>query len=148
MIRSDAELAEFREELRTHELRLVEYRGELARRELAEADIERALVPVHAHIQKLQREISAYVRLKGGELPSFVGAEQLGEALVAARLAIGLSQRELAARLGVNESLVSRDEKAAYAGVTAERCAKVLRALGLTVRCTLVRPAAREIALG
>src|SRR5687768_11613384 len=107
MIRSDAELEEFREKMRAQERRLVEYRAELEARGLPDADIQQALAPVRAFAAKLQNDVSAYERLARGELPAFVGIEQLGDALVAARLVVGVSQRELAARLGVNESIIS-----------------------------------------
>lgn len=55
----------------------------------------------------------------------------LGRALVAIRIALGLTQRELADRLGVNESQVSRDERNEYRGVTVERACRILDALGV-----------------
>ena len=57
-----------------------------------------------------------------------------GQLLVALRVAQGISQRELAERLGVHESQVSRDERNEYHGVTLERAQRVLDALGAEVR--------------
>jgi transcriptional regulator with XRE-family HTH domain len=50
--------------------------------------------------------------------------------LIAVRIAQGVTQRELAKRLGVHESQVSRDERNEYFGITLERAARVLDALG------------------
>jgi transcriptional regulator with XRE-family HTH domain len=40
-----------------------------------------------------------------------------------------LTQRQLAERLGVHESQVSRDERNEYHGITLERAARILEAL-------------------
>ena len=58
-----------------------------------------------------------------------------GRALVSLRIAVGLPQRELALRLGVHESLVSRDERNEYQGLTISRASQILQALGVKVSC-------------
>jgi transcriptional regulator with XRE-family HTH domain len=45
-----------------------------------------------------------------------------------------VSQRELAERLGIHESQVSRDERNEYHGVTVERANRILEALGVKLR--------------
>ena len=62
----------------------------------------------------------------------------LGQLLVSLRIARGLTQRELAERLGVHESLVSRDERNEYHGITLDRAARILDALGYELRSTVV----------
>jgi ribosome-binding protein aMBF1 (putative translation factor) len=57
--------------------------------------------------------------------------------LVAARIAQGISQRELAERLSVHESQISRDERNEYHGVTVERAQKVLEALKIEIRTSV-----------
>lgn len=47
------------------------------------------------------------------------------------RIARGLTQRELAERLGVNESMVSRDERNEYHGITVDRAMRILDAMGV-----------------
>jgi transcriptional regulator with XRE-family HTH domain len=47
------------------------------------------------------------------------------------RIARGWTQRQLAHALGVNEAQVSRDERDDYHGVTQERFARILQALGV-----------------
>ena len=54
---------------------------------------------------------------------------QMGRLLIGLRIANGLSQRELADRLCVAESQVSRDERNEYHGVTMERAQRVLLTL-------------------
>jgi len=49
-----------------------------------------------------------------------------------------VTQRELAERLGVHESQVSRDERNEYHGITLERAARVVDALGVEIRTTVL----------
>jgi transcriptional regulator with XRE-family HTH domain len=68
---------------------------------------------------------------------------QIGRLLIATRIAQGLTQRELAERLGVSESLVSRDERNEYHGITVERAQRILDALHETVTTRVEEPASR-----
>ena len=49
--------------------------------------------------------------------------------LIGLRIARGMTQRELARRMDVDETAVSRDERNEYHGITVERARKVLDAL-------------------
>lgn len=53
----------------------------------------------------------------------------LGRSLVALRIARNISQAELARRLKVSESQVSRDERNDYQGITVERAQRIIEAL-------------------
>jgi transcriptional regulator with XRE-family HTH domain len=53
--------------------------------------------------------------------------------LIGVRIALGLSQRELAEKLGVHESQVSRDERNEYYGIAVERVSRILEALGVVI---------------
>lgn len=137
VIRSDTELEEIRTKLDEQEARVVAYRLELEKDGLPSADIERALEPVRAFATQLRETIDEYERVREGGLPSISSLEDLGPALVAARIAAGVTQRELAVRLGVHESQVSRDERNDYSGVSLERAAKLLNVIGVSFRGTL-----------
>ncbi len=52
--------------------------------------------------------------------------------------ALGLTQRQLAEKLGVNESQVSRDERNEYPGVTLDRAARILKLWGVELRTTVI----------
>jgi transcriptional regulator with XRE-family HTH domain len=62
----------------------------------------------------------------------------------ALRLAHGLTQRELAERLGVSESLVSPDERNEYHGLTVERAQRIRDAFNETVTAQIEEPALRS----
>jgi len=58
--------------------------------------------------------------------------------LVSLRIAQGMSQRELAAKLDVHESQFSRDERNEYHGMTVDWAIKVLDTLGVKLQTTVV----------
>ena len=69
----------------------------------------------------------------------------LGHLLIAVRIAQGVSQRELARRLDVHESQVSRDERNEYFGITLERAIKILDALNVRLRTKVEVEPEREM---
>lgn len=80
------------------------------------------------HLQ-LVGEVESYERLKRGQFGDFENLHGLGQVLIGLRIARGMTQRQLAERLEVSESLVSRDERNEYHGVTVDRAMRVLDAL-------------------
>jgi DNA-binding transcriptional regulator YiaG len=83
----------------------------------------------------LRAELAEYESLKSErkkvlELESF---EELPRALVRARIASGLSQRELAEKLGIKEQQVQRYEATDYQSASLARVADVVNTLGLKV---------------
>ena len=71
------------------------------------------------------------------EVPSF---EALPLALIKARIALGLSQKELAERLGLKEQQIQRYEATEYATASLKRVKAVINALGIEVREEIVLP--------
>ena len=96
--------------------------------------VKRALDPWRSFLLQLEEELEAYEKLKRGEVGELVNLHELGRSLVALRIAAGITQRELAKRLGVDESQISRWERNEYHGITIERASAVLDALGARVR--------------
>jgi ribosome-binding protein aMBF1 (putative translation factor) len=89
------------------------------------------------HLQ-LKEEVESYERLKRGEFDELENLCGLGYLLIALRIAQGVSQRELARRLEVHESQVSRDERNEYFGITLERTIKILDALNVRLHTKVV----------
>jgi len=67
---------------------------------------------------------------------------ELPEALIHARKAAGLTQRELAGRLGLKEQQIQRYEATRYAGANLTRIQAVVEALGVQIHERLVMPTA------
>ncbi len=92
---------------------------------------------------QLAEEVDWYERVRRRDLPIISRLTQIGELLIALRIANGLTQQELAERLGVSESIVSRDERNEYHGVTVERAQRILDALNETVIARVEEPVSR-----
>lgn len=129
MIRSEGEHQEAIRRLAEEASRLEEHEAHLREAGLAGRELERAMAPLRSFHAQLAEEIESYERLRRGDFGELRNFEGLGRALVGLRIARGLCQRELAERLGVHESQVSRDERNEYHGVTVERARRILEAL-------------------
>jgi ribosome-binding protein aMBF1 (putative translation factor) len=60
--------------------------------------------------------------------------EELPKTLIQARIAAGLSQEELAGKLGLKPQQIQRYEATNYQGASLERVNEILRALGVKLR--------------
>jgi DNA-directed RNA polymerase specialized sigma subunit len=138
MIRNESEYREAVNRLKDEADRIKEQKNRLHEMDLTKEEIKRALDPVRSFHEQLKEEVASYERLQRGEFDELHNFEGLGRLLVALRIAQGLTQRELAERLGVHESQVSRDERNEYHGVTVDRANRILDALGVDVRTEVV----------
>ena len=93
-------------------------------------------------IANLNDEIAEFEQIRDGVVRQFPveSVDELGKAVIKARVASGLNQRELADELGVSEQAVQKDEATQYERAGLARVAEILDALGHElVGC--VRPA-------
>jgi DNA-binding XRE family transcriptional regulator len=134
MIRNEKEYREAVERIRQEKHRLGKQEADLKAAGLGPDELKRALDPMRSFHEQLEEEVHSYERLKRGEFDEVPNLRGLGQLLVSLRIARGLTQRQLAERLGVHETQVSRDERNEYHGITLERAARVLEALGVEVR--------------
>ena len=90
---------------------------------------------VDSVLARADAEIGEYEALRAGGVRAIpvAGLGDLPGALVKARIAAGLTQRQLAERLEVAEQAVQRDEAGGYARATLDRLQRVAEALGLEV---------------
>ena len=96
--------------------------------------VTRLMEPVESFLPQLKEDVAEYECLKRGEIGELTDLRQLGRFLIKLRIARGLTQRQLAERLRVHESLVSRDERNEYHGITSERAARILEAMGAQIQ--------------
>lgn len=91
---------------------------------------------LRSQLEDLLAELQEYEDLKAGKrtVLEINSLEELPCALVQARIAAGLSQKELADRLGLKEQQAQRYEATDYAGASMSRLQEVCRALGLNMR--------------
>ncbi len=140
MIRNETEYKEAVARLAEERKRLSEHRARLKETGLTEEEIKRVIDPMESFHLQLKEEVDSYERLKRGEFEDIENLRGLGHLLISLRIAQGISQRELANRLDVHESQVSRDERNEYFGITLERAVKILEALNVRLKTTVVEP--------
>ena len=97
-------------------------------------------------IGEFRRELEEYDSLRNGslrvlELDSFA---DLPRGLIQARIAAGLTQRELAARLGLKEQQIQHYESTGYASASMRRVQDIINALGVQVSEEILLSAANS----
>lgn len=99
-----------------------------------------------SQIEELQRDLDEYDALRSGRVASLDvdSLTALSDALIRARIAAGLTQKELAARLGLKEQQIQRYESTRYGGVSLARAQAVVDALGVRIHERLTLPTAEK----
>ena len=147
MIRNEKEYQEASARLAEERNRLADHRTRLKEAGLNDEEIKRVVDPMESFHLQLQEEVDSYERLKRGEFEDLDNLRGLGHLLISVRIAQGISQRELAKRLNVHESQVSRDERNEYFGITLERAVKVLDVLDVRLHTKVEIAPPKEMAL-
>ena len=90
-------------------------------------------------IRQLEDELREYDQLKAGELtlPEVERLDQIAPFIAKIRIARGVSQTELARRLGVSKQVISRYEESDYQTVAIARLQEILDAVGIKAAVTL-----------
>jgi len=90
-------------------------------------------------IRQLEDELREYDQLKSGKvlLPRVQRLDQIAPFITRIRIAKGVSQTELARRLGVSKQVISRYEESAYQTVGIGRLQGILDAIGIKTRVSL-----------
>src|ERR1700730_8006220 len=90
-------------------------------------------------IRQLEDELREYDELKAGDLtlPNVERLDQIAPFIAKMRIAKGVSQTELARRLGVSKQVISRYEETEYQTVAIARLQEILDAIGIKALVTL-----------
>ena len=91
---------------------------------------------LRSQLADLRSEIKQYENLRSGKRTTLnvKSLDNLPQALIQGRIAAGLSQKELAARLGLKEQQIQRYEATDYASASLTRVCEVARSLGLKLK--------------
>lgn len=103
-----------------------------------------------SQLKDLEREIELYEAVKRGEHQDveITSLDDLPEVLILARIASGMTQADLAARLGIHEQQIQRYESTYYAGASLSRLIETAEALGLSIRGTARLPESETLPTG
>ncbi len=100
---------------------------------------------LQSQLEDLQDEITAFERLQSQNSNESLPIESvngLAMAIIQARIVSGLTQKQLAERLGLKEQQIQRYEATHYRAASLERLREVMDALNVTVEGHLVARAA------
>ena len=122
MIRNDTEYKKAIQRLNEENDRLQATKDRLIEQGLKEEGVKRVMDPLESFHLQLREETESYEKLKRGEFDELINLRGVGH-----------NQRELAEKLEVNESQVSRDERNEYHGITIDRANRILEALGVEI---------------
>ena len=100
-----------------------------------------------SQVEELREQVAAYEALRAGKVSvlQLDSLDSLPDALVRARIAVQLTQRQLAERLGLKEQQIQRYETTRYAGVGFDRLRKIATALGVTTRGQVTLPKTKRM---
>ena len=95
-----------------------------------------------SQLADLREQLVEYDALRTRKRPvlSLQSFDEFPRALIQARIATGMSQKELAQRLGLKEQQIQLYEATDYASASLARVNEIIRALGLKVREEIVLP--------
>ena len=98
---------------------------------LAQAELK----ALESEVEVLRSQVEEYEQLRSGAVTRFTasGLEELPSVLIRARIAKGLSQRELAKLVGLKEQQIQRYEADEYASASLCRLREIAEALRLNV---------------
>ena len=134
MITNERQYRITRNKVKSFERALAEFDANAAQR----AEVHPRLVQaereaMEAQLASLREELEEYERLKsvGVSAIAVTSIDELAEGLIKARIARGLSQRELAQRLELKAQQIQRYEAERYASASYQRLCEVAHALGV-----------------
>ncbi|MDQ2730267.1 MAG: helix-turn-helix domain-containing protein [Armatimonadota bacterium] len=133
MIRNESEYQAAEKRLKDGYKLASQQKAALAAQNLSPEEVERGMEPLLCFYSQIEEEITGYKNALQRKFTPVLRLNGLGQLLISLRIANNLTQRELADRLGVNESAISRDERNEYHGLTMERAQRILDALGESV---------------
>jgi transcriptional regulator with XRE-family HTH domain len=98
---------------------------------------------IESQLKDLDEDLHEYEALQNSDsMPIEINSfEDLPRALIQARIAAGLTQKQLAEKIAVKEQQIQRYEANDYAGAGLDRIQAVFKALGIKLRKQLYRPA-------
>ena len=97
---------------------------------------------LRSQLDDLRSELTEYNQLRNGDVADIAinSFDQLPQSLIKARISLGLSQKELADRLGLKEQQVQRYEATEYSTADLSRLSEVMKALGVAIESRVTIP--------
>lgn len=147
MIRTETEYSRALNRLLEDKDFIAAQRIELTSMGLNPEEVARAMQAAIVFHKQLEEEVQTYEQMRRGNLKSVENLTEIGRLLIGLRIAVGISQAELARRLSISESVVSRDERNEYHGISVEKAQRIIDKLKGNVTVTVQAEERSELAL-
>jgi transcriptional regulator with XRE-family HTH domain len=97
---------------------------------------------VASELEELQEDVQEYDSLRGENRPAIEvsSVDQIPRALIQGRIASGLTQKDLAGKLGLKEQQIQRYEATNYQGASLDRIKQIVVALGIRLTQQIFLP--------
>lgn len=103
-------------------------------------ELERLMQPLISFHSQLTEEVEAYEGMKRGNLGTLYEFNNIGRWLIGVRIALGMTQKEFAEKLGVTPAQVSRDETNEYHGITVDKAQRILETFNIRFKAEIDEP--------
>ena len=145
MIKTEREYLESKKKLEDEFKAIESQEVKMRKAGMTDKHICLALDPLASFAHQLQEEIIEYENIKRNQFEALENLKGMGRLLVALRISKGLKQKELAEKLGVKETQISRDERNEYHGASMEKVQTVLTALGVSLKSEVTSTNLRNV---
>jgi DNA-binding XRE family transcriptional regulator len=138
MIQTETEYQKAVKQIEENEKYFEAERTKMAKEGMPADHIQRFLDPSISMIQDLKDDVEWYENAKKGRFLPITDTATLGRALIALRISRHMTQEELARKLDVAQSQVSRDESNEYHGISMDRVENILAVFGAKLKSELI----------
>jgi ribosome-binding protein aMBF1 (putative translation factor) len=102
---------------------------------------------IKGELAVLEDQVKEYEKLRSGKYKVLKGSSfyDLPIELIRARIALGLTQKQLAEKVGLKEQQIQRYEDTEYATASFSRLTEIIRALGLDIEEKIILPKGQQV---
>lgn len=102
---------------------------------------------MESELAVLENQVKEYENLRSGKYKVLKGSSfyDLPIELIRARIALGLTQKQLAERVGLKEQQIQRYEETDYASASFSRLTQIIKALGLDIEEKIFLPKNQQV---
>ncbi len=102
---------------------------------------------MESELAVLENQVKEYEKLRSGKYKVLKGSsiDDLPVEIIRARIALGLTQKQLAERVGLKEQQIQRYEENDYASASFSRLKEIIEALGLDIEEKIFLPKDRQV---
>lgn len=143
MITNERQYRITKSEIRNFEKAISSFEAEsVARSDVHPRLLQAEREALESQLQDLLDEVLEYEKLRDSQplVISIDSFDDLANGLIKARIASGLTQRDLAERLNLKEQQIQRYESERYAGASLKRIQEIANAIGVRVRNDILLP--------